>query len=144
MTALLDLAAPPAFGGSAAGGRSVVGAAVVDAAVALETAAEAALWPLRDVELAELVVAAGRLAARAQGLLLRLVGEADARDALTADGATSSAAFLRHRLRLSPSEAAACAKTARATRTVAMETGAACAAGRVTGAQATVITRAVG
>src|SRR5215218_1811913 len=72
------------------------------------------------------------------------LGEADARDVLTADGATSSAAFLRHRLRLSPSQAAACAKTARATRTVAMETGAACAAGRVTGAQATVITRAVG
>lgn|SRR5829696_1133934 len=143
MTALLDLAAPPASGGSAAGGRSVVGAAVEDAAVALETAAEAALWPLRDVELAELVVAAGRLAARAQGLLLRLVGEADARDALTADGATGSAAFLRHRLRMSPAEAASCARTARTVRAEAEATGAACASGRVSGGQAAVIARAV-
>jgi hypothetical protein len=139
MTALLDLPPPPA-----AAARSVLGGAVEGAEAALAEAADAALWSVADAELAGLVVAAGRLVARAQGLLLRLVGEADAREALTAGGATSSAAFLRHRLRLSPSEAAACAKTARATRTVAAATGAACAAGRVTAGQAGVICRAVG
>ena len=135
MTALLDLPPPPA--------RSVLGGAVAAAEAALAEAADAALWSVADAELAGLVVAAGRLVARAQGLLLRLVGEADAREVLTAGGATSSAAFLRHRLRLSPSEAASCAKTARATRSVAAATGAACAAGRVTAGQAAVITRAV-
>ena len=139
MTALLDLAPlpPPAS-------RSVLGGAVGRAEAVLAEAADAALWSLGDAELAGLVVAAGRLVARAQGVLLRVVGEADVREALTAQGATSSAAFLRHRLRLSPAEAAACAKTARAIRTVAAETGAACAAGRVTGGQATAICRAVG
>jgi hypothetical protein len=134
MTASLDLS-PPA--------RSIVGGAIEQAGEALAEAAAARLWSLGDAELAELVVAAGRVAARAQGLLLRLVGEADAREALTADGATSSAAFLRHRLRLSPAEAASCAKTARATRTIAADTGVACAAGQVTGAQAAAICRAL-
>jgi hypothetical protein len=135
VTALLDLPPPP---------RSVLVGAVEGAEAALAEVADAALWSVADAELAGLVVTAGRLLARAQGVLLRLVAEADARDALTADGTTSTAAFLRHRLRLSPSEAAACAKTARAIRTVAAATGAACAEGRVTAGQAAVITRAVG
>jgi hypothetical protein len=83
------------------------------------------------------------VAARAQGLLLRLVGEADARGALTAQGASSSAAFLRHRLRLSPAEASSCAKTARVVRSLAAGTGAACTDGRITATQAAVIARAV-
>jgi hypothetical protein len=134
MTALLELPPP----------RSVLGGAVEQAEATLAAATDAALWSVADADLAGLVVAAGRLVARAQGLLLRLVGEADARDVLTADGATSSAVFLRHRLRLSPAEAASCARTARAIRTVAAQTGAACAEGRVTAGQAAVITRAVG
>ena len=136
MTTLLE--PPPPTTGSA------LAAAVERAGAALGEAAEASVWSVGDGELAGLVVEAGRVAARAQGLLLRLVGEADARDVLTADGATSSAAFLRGRLRMSPGEASSCAKTARAVRTVAAATGAACAAGEVTGAQAAVIARAVG
>ncbi len=120
-----------------------VAGAVSRAGVVLAEAAEASLWSLGDAELIELVVAAGRVAAQAQGVLLRLVGEADARAALTAAGATSSAAFLRERLRLSPVEAAACAKTARAVRSGLGETGAASAAGRITGGQAAAITRVV-
>src|SRR5918993_3097504 len=138
MTPVLD--SPPA----PLGGGSVLAAAVERAEAALGEAAQAPSWSLTDAELTELVGAAGRLAARAQGLLLRVVGEADAREALTADGATSSAAFLRGRLRMSPAEAASCAKTARAVRAIAGRTGAACAAGQVTGAQAAVIARAVG
>ena len=120
----------------------LVAAALSGAGRSLAEAAEAPLWSVRDAELAELVVAAGQLVAQAQGTLLRLVGEADARAALTAGGATSTAAFLRHRLRLSPAEASACARTARATRTLT-DTGAACAAGRITGGQAAAITRVV-
>jgi Domain of unknown function (DUF222) len=135
MTASLTLPPPS---------RSTVGAAVERAGAALGEAADSPLWSLDDADLADLVVEAGRLAARAQGLLLRLVGEADARDALTAGGAASSAAFLRHRVRLSPAEASSCARTARAVRMVAPHTGAACAAGRVTGAQAAAICRVVG
>src|SRR5215204_5127480 len=138
MTALLDLPPPPVVPG-----WSMVSAAVERAGAALAEAAGGSLWSVRDSELTDLVVEAGRLAARAQGLLLRLVGEADAREVLTEQGATSTAAFLRHRLRLSPTEASSCARTARAARSLAPETGAACADGQLTGAQATTITRAV-
>ena len=137
MTAVLDHSAPAPAGGS------MVGAAVQRAGSVLGEAAEAPLWSVGDAGLAELVVAAGRLAARAQGLLLRLVGEADARAALTAGGATSSAAFLRERLRMAPAEAASCVRTAATSRAVAVGTAAACAAGRITGGQAAVITRTV-
>src|SRR5215207_258256 len=139
MTALLDLPPPPVVPG-----WSMVSAAVERAGAALAEAAGGSLWSVRDSELTDLVVEAGRLAARAQGLLLRLVGEADAREALTGQGATSTAAFLRHRLRLSPSEASSCARTARAVRTITPETGVACADGQVTGAQAAMIARAIG
>src|ERR671913_297662 len=138
MTPVLD--SPPA----PLGGGSVLAAAVERAEAALGEAAQAPSWSLTDAELTELVGAAGRLAARAQGLLLRVVGEADAREVWTAEGATSSAAFLRGRLRMSPAEAASCAKTARAVRAIAGRPGAACAAGRITGGQAAVIGRAVG
>lgn len=120
----------------------LVAVALSSAGDSLTEAAGASLWSVGDADLARLVVTAGEVVARAQGMLLRLVGEADARETLTAEGATSTAAFLRHRLRLSPAEASSVAKTARATRTLT-HTGAACAAGRITGGQATAITRAV-
>src|SRR5215213_6684047 len=85
MTALVDQ--PPA---PPAPGWSPVRAAVGRAEAALGEAVDWALWSLGDAELADLVVEAGRVVARAQGLLLRLVGEADARDVLTADGESRS------------------------------------------------------
>ena len=90
MTALLDPILAPV-----APVAPVAGAAVERAGSALEDVTASALWSVSDAELADLVVEAGQLAARAQGLLLRLVGEADAREALTGPGAASSAAFLR-------------------------------------------------
>lgn len=65
--------------------------------------ADARLWPLSDAELTAVVAEAGAVVAQAQAVLLRLVGEADARQALLADGAASSSAWLRHRLRVSRS-----------------------------------------
>ena len=51
------------------------------------------------------------MVARAQAVLLGLVAEADARGALLGDGAPSSQAWLRARLRISPSEAASYVRT---------------------------------
>jgi hypothetical protein len=110
----------------------------------LGDAADAPMWTVGDEGLVGLVVAAGEVVARAQAVLLRLVGEADARDALVAQGASSSRSWLRHRLRLAPAEASTYVTTAGALRSDLGATRAACAEGRVGLAQATVIARAVG
>jgi hypothetical protein len=72
-----------------------------------------------------------------------VAGEADARRALLADGAASSSAWLRHRLRLSPSEASSYVRTARGLRGGLEDTAAAGAAGQIGLAHAAVITRTV-
>ena len=56
----------------------------------LRQAVEAPVWSLDDARLVEQVVRAGAVVAQAQALLLRLVGEADAREALLRDGAPSA------------------------------------------------------
>ncbi|MFL6128336.1 MAG: DUF222 domain-containing protein [Mycobacteriales bacterium] len=117
--------------------------AMASARAALTEIAEARLWRLSDPELTALVVAAGAMVAQAQAVLLRLVGEADAREALLADGAASSSAWLRHRLRLSPSEASSYVRTARGLRAGLDDTAIACASGQLGLAHAAVITRTV-
>ncbi len=109
---------------------------------ALTTVAEAPLWSLGAAELIELVREAGAVVAAAQAVLMHAVREADARDALVAEGATSSAAWLRARLRLAPSEAAGVVKTARALAGLDT-TAAACADGRIGPGHAGVIARTV-
>jgi hypothetical protein len=109
---------------------------------ALAQVAEAPLWSLGSEELTDLVEEAGAVVAAAQAVLMHVVREADARDALVAEGATSSAAWLRARLRLSPSEAAGYVKTARAL--ADLDTAAAaCADGRIGLGHASVVARTV-
>src|SRR5829696_7120888 len=109
---------------------------------ALAQVAEAPLWSLGSAELLELLSEAGAVMAAAQAALMQAVREADARGALVAEGATSSAAWLRARLRLAPSEAAVYVKTARALGDLDT-TAAACAHGQIGLAHAGVITRTV-
>jgi len=126
-----------------AGSAQSLGDALESARASLSVAAAAPVWMVGDSRLAELVAEAAEVVARAQAVLLRLVGEADAREALVGQGAPSSAAWLRQRARLAPAEASTYVRTARALRSELAGTRAACADGRVSLAQAAVIARAV-
>ena len=108
------------------------------------TRSDRPLWSVDDGELVSLVVEAGAVVARAQAVLLGLVGEADARGVLLGDGAPSSQAWLRGRLRVSPSEAASYVQAARGLRAGLDATAAACAAGTIGLPHAAVIVRTVG
>jgi hypothetical protein len=72
---------------------------------ALDAATAADVWSLSDDHLAATIVACEQLAARQAAASLRLVREADARDLGRRLGATSTTAWIGHRLRLRPGEA---------------------------------------
>ena len=108
-----------------------VGDALAAVGSLLAEAGTRPLWSVDDGELASLVVEAGAVVGRAQAVLLGLVGEADARGALLGDGAPSAQVWLRHRLRVSPPEAASYVQTARGLRAGLDVTAAACAAGTI-------------
>jgi Domain of unknown function (DUF222)/HNH endonuclease len=74
---------------------------------ALDAAAGADVWSLSVDDLQATIVACEALAARQAAVGLRLVREADARGLGRRLGATSTTAWLRHRLRLRPGEAKA-------------------------------------
>lgn len=120
-----------------------VGEALAAVRALLGETVDSPLWMVGDSGLVDLLVDAGALVAQAQAVLLRLVGEADARGVLLEDGAPSAQAWLRHRLRLSPTEAAAHVRTARALRDGLSETARACSRGEISAAQAAVVTRTV-
>src|SRR5215212_7884159 len=101
------------------------------------------LWTVGEAELVGLLTTAAAAVAQAQAVMLRLVGEADARGVLLEDGAPSPQAWLRHRLRISPTEAAAHLRTARALRDGLAETARACSRGEINAAHAGVVTRTV-
>src|SRR5918996_3190362 len=74
---------------------------------ALDKTVGADIWSLSDDDLADAVARCERLGARQAELSLRLVREADGRDLGRRLGASSTTAWLRHRLRLRPGEAKA-------------------------------------
>ena len=74
---------------------------------ALDKTVDADIWSLSDDDLADALAQCERLAARQAELSLRLVREADGRDLGRRHGASSTTAWLRHRLRLRPGEAKA-------------------------------------
>ena len=73
----------------------------------LNEAADADVWSLSDDDLTGALVACEVLAARQAALSLRLIREADARDLGRRQGASSTTAWLKDRLRLRPGEAKA-------------------------------------
>jgi Domain of unknown function (DUF222) len=146
--------APSFAAGCAAGAHPVVAAveaasAALDAALdgaldaAWDGAAGGAVWSLSDEDLLAVLEATERVAARLAGLGLRLVREADGRDLAARTGATSTAALLRHRLRLRPGEAKARVELAAAVEGDLAATGVALAAGEISGEQARAVHRAV-
>jgi len=93
---------------------SPVGAALDALDAALDALADAELWTLPGGELVETVARLHRAGCRADSHLHSVVREVDARGAAVALGAPSTAAWLRHRLRLHPGAAKRLVTTARA------------------------------
>ncbi len=108
-------------------------------AEALDAAAECELWPSPDAELTAAAVACGRLVSRAQAVLCRVLGEIDARDLGVRSGASSTAAWTRHELNVTPREAQTMTRVGAALHRGRPATAAAFAAGRVSLSQAAVI-----
>ena len=125
-----------------AGAHPVTAAMEVVSAV-LDEALAGALWSLSDHDLLALLEARERAAAKLAAVGLSLVREADGRDVAARAGASSTAALLRHRLRLRPGEAKARVELAAATDGPMAATGQALAAGRISAEQARVIHRAL-
>jgi hypothetical protein len=85
-------------------GHPVVSVAEAVSAL-LDQTVDADLWALSDDDLTDTLSRLEGLAARQAELGLRLVREAEARDLARRQGAPSTAAWLRHRLRLRPGQA---------------------------------------
>jgi hypothetical protein len=123
--------------------RSVVAATdaareAVDALVAAVD--DGALGGLGHDELTAQLQAARALAARLEWVSLRVVREVDSRGSHVLDAALSPQAWLRHRARMSPSEAKAAVRTARALADGPLAaTSAALAAGEIDPAHARLI-----
>ncbi len=111
---------------------------------ALGWAAGPSLWSLSDDEVVGRVDAAMRLRAQVDALLLKAVGEVDARDLARRRGSTSIRAWLRDAHRCDPREAGRLTATARGLRSGLGATHEAMAAGAVSLDQARVIVRYVG
>jgi Domain of unknown function (DUF222) len=109
--------------------------------VALDDAGGAACWSLPDEQLESLVAEANRLEGRLQELGLRLTAEADRRRVSTRKGASSTRAWLRRELRLTPTAAKQRMVLASALADRLELTRQALAAGDLTGEHAQVIVK---
>jgi Domain of unknown function (DUF222)/HNH endonuclease len=85
--------------------RHRVLAAIDAVTAAMSGIAEVAVWPLADSELLTTIDDCEREMARLAELQLRCIREMDGRNVAAAQGATSTAALLRARLRISPGDA---------------------------------------
>ncbi len=79
--------------------------ALASAAAVLDDTLAASAWSLSDDDLIDLLVAQAEIEAKAAAVGLQLAREADARNLGVRQGATSTAGWLRDRLRLRPAEA---------------------------------------
>jgi len=96
----------------------------------VDAAVSAPPWRSGDRELAQAAVTCARLVARSQSVLVRVLGELDARDLPARSGASSTAAWTRQELNLTPREARTLASVATTGRKMPA-TGAALAAGEL-------------
>ena len=126
-------------GGDAGTAQHPITAAIGQLAATLVGVRDAAAWQMGDAELGAAVRAAGALVGGVHELLLRLVGEADARDLTGRAGAPTPAAWLRHELNCPPRAAKDAVRVAAGLRAGMAATGAALAVGGLDLAQAAVI-----
>lgn len=120
-----------------------VATALADASGCLSSVAEVPVWSLDDLGFAQALAAAHRLVGQGQEVLLRLIGGADAAGVPARAGASSSLAWVRDLLTVTPQAAKQLTCTASAIRGGMTATGAALAAGAIGLEQASAICRAV-
>jgi Domain of unknown function (DUF222) len=118
-------------------------AAIDTVTAAMSDIAEVAVWPLADSELMTTIDDCEREMARIAELQLRCVREMDGRNVAAAQGATSTAALLRARLRISPGDAHARVDLAAAIDGDCAAVGAALADGTISMDHAQTIVRAI-
>ena len=110
----------------------------------VDALAGGAVADLTHDQLAEMVVAVRRAAARLESVTVSAVGEVDARGTFTLDGALTAGAWLRQTTRVTAGEAAGLVRTARVLRCGLLPaTAAALAGGGLTGRHAQLIATAV-
>jgi len=132
-----------AGGGSVVPPMHPVAACLTAVQQAFAAVGDAPCWSLSSAELADLTAQAAQVVAAATELRLRLVAAADVADIAVANGATSTAAWLRHSDRLDRNTAAAEVRLASELDRTCEATRRALVAGAVNVDQAHVITRAV-
>ncbi len=124
-------------------GGDYLAATVADVSRLLDDVSGAPLWSNSDTEVTDLVGAVTRVANQVAALQLRVVAEADGRGVAGRVGASSSQAWLRDTIRVSPSEAKQQVVLAAALATGHERVRGALTGGSVTVAQARVIVEAV-
>ncbi|WP_239394374.1 DUF222 domain-containing protein, partial [Frankia sp. CiP3] len=112
-------------------------------ATGVDALTQATVWSLSDAELLTALEDGERLLATVAALRLRLVRDADGRDLAARQGATSTAALLRHRLRLRPGDARMLVELAAALDGPQAATGQALCAGTISAEQAWAIARTI-
>uniref|UniRef100_UPI002AD34FE2 DUF222 domain-containing protein n=1 Tax=Frankia sp. Cr1 TaxID=3073931 RepID=UPI002AD34FE2 len=112
-------------------------------ATGVDALAQATVWSLSDADLLAALEDGERLLATVAAVRLRLVREADGRDLAAGQGATSTAALLRHRLRLRPGDARMLVELAAALDGPQAATGQALTAGIISAEQAWAIVRTI-
>ncbi|MGQ0463932.1 MAG: DUF222 domain-containing protein, partial [Sporichthyaceae bacterium] len=116
---------------------------VADVERELDKALTGELWQCLDGEVADLAKAAHRLAAKVKALELKVVAELDARGYAVAQGAPSTANWLRHTLNVEPGVAKRAVTMAKAVAGSHSAVGSALAAGGVDWEQAQAIVKSI-
>lgn len=109
----------------------------------LVAALAAPTWSVPTSVLPDTTLRAGRLVTRMQALFTSLVGEVDAQGFPDGFGASSTAAWLQHRLLISPGEAHTTVKVARSIRSEGTVVGEALGAAQISFGHAAAVTRAL-
>uniref|UniRef100_UPI000477D90E DUF222 domain-containing protein n=1 Tax=Actinopolymorpha alba TaxID=533267 RepID=UPI000477D90E len=104
---------------------------------------ESPIWSYTDAERAEAVELAHKIVGRSEALRLRTIHDVDAHELASQAGATSTAAWLRHKLHLHPGAIGADVKLAKALETNLQATGQALAAGRISFLHAKIIRESI-
>ncbi|WP_020576404.1 HNH endonuclease signature motif containing protein [Actinopolymorpha alba] len=104
---------------------------------------ESPIWSCTDAERAEAVELAHKIVGRSEALRLRTIHDVDTHELASQAGATSTAAWLRHKLHLHPGAIGADVKLAKALETNLQATGQALAAGRISLQHAKIIRESI-
>ncbi|WP_237742655.1 DUF222 domain-containing protein [Actinopolymorpha alba] len=109
----------------------------------LAQALKSSFWSCTDADTADGLEQVHQIVAMAEALRLRLIHDVDTRELASQAGATSTAAWLRHKLHLRPGAVGADVKLAKALEANLQATGQALVAGRISAPHAKIIRESI-